>query len=102
MTISLDHRGFRARTAVIAARTADLAQRRDRISTSVDDLLASWRGPAGSAFSDAWLAWRASADDVIATLAATTDALASTHADLTGTDGSIASDHDRIAARLGT
>jgi WXG100 family type VII secretion target len=101
MTISLDHQLFHARTAAIAGRAADLAERRDVITTAVDALLVDWRGAAAGAFSEAWLSWRAAADQVIASLATTADRLAATQADFVATDGAQAIDHGRLAARLG-
>jgi WXG100 family type VII secretion target len=100
MTISLDHQLFHARTGAIAGRAADMADRRDEITTAVDALLVDWQGAAAGAFSEAWLSWRAAVDAVIASLATTADRLAATQADFGSTDGSQAIDHDRLAARL--
>ena len=101
MGISLDHHHFRARRGALADRAAEMAERRDRISAAVDALLVDWQGAAASAFSDAWLGWRASADEVIAALAVAAEDLGATQADFVATDESRATDHGRLAIRLG-
>lgn len=101
MTISLEHHLFSARTRAIAGRAADMADRRDEIATAVDALLVDWQGVAARAFAEAWLAWRASADQVIGSLAVTAGRLATTQADFAATDDLQAIDHDRLTTRLG-
>ena len=100
--LNVDHPTFRAAVADIAAATDRLRSDRDRVARQVDLLLdGGWRGPAATAYAEAWSDWCAGADRVLDGLATMGRLLDAVHGDLTEHDLGAHAGLDRLMARLG-
>lgn len=100
-TLQLDPQAHAAATASLGDRLADLDARRRSAETTVQALLAGWRGDAAAAFREQWEVWSSAATGVVDELGAAVDALTPTASDLVGVDEGrgVASDH--LRGRLG-
>lgn len=92
---------FPAYAATVADRAAAMQDRRHHLGQVVDGLLDDWHGEAAAAFTAAWLEWQQAADSIVTRLAATAEALADHHDDVTGVDGQAAGSSGRLLGRLG-
>jgi WXG100 family type VII secretion target len=103
-TLRLDPAAHAAATATLGDRLSDLDARRRAAESSVEGLLAAWRGDAASAFREQWEVWSRAAGGVLDDLGAAVDALPAAAADVVGADEGrgVASDHlrERLGRRL--
>jgi len=103
-TLRLDPAAHAAATASLGDRLSDLDARRRAAESTVETLLATWRGDAASAFREQWEVWSRAATGVVDDLGAGVDALPTAASDVVGADDrrGVASDHlrGRLGARL--
>lgn len=95
---ALDHAGRR-----IDAIREGLVEQHAALRRQVDDLLdARWRGQAADQFRAAWTQWAAGMSDVLSGLGVESAAIASTRAELAGTDDDRAASARLLDERLGS
>lgn len=99
--LSLDRAAHAAASSSMSARLAELDQRRRAAATTVDALLASWRGDAATHFSSRWQEWDGAATDVVDALSALLSAIDLARRDLEASDARSAGRGDQLAGRLG-
>ncbi len=74
-TITLSPSDHAATTAELRARLEDLDVRRRRADSSIESVLATWRGGAADAFRAQWEEWSAATAGVVEELAVAAQAL---------------------------
>lgn len=100
-TLHLDPARHAAATTSLGDRLAELDARRRTVESTIDDVLASWRGEAATAFRVQWDAWSEAAARVVDELDATIDALTGARGDLLGADDRCGTSGDQLMVRLG-
>lgn len=99
--LSLDRAAHAAASSSMSVRLAELDQRRRAAATTVDALLASWRGDAATHFSSRWHEWDGAATDVVDALSALLSAIDLARRDLEASDAGSAGRGDQLVGRLG-
>ena len=99
-SIALDSAAHAAASSDLAARLADLDERRRAAELAVDVLLSSWRGDAGSHFASQWQEWDAGARDVIDALSALLGAIDLARSEIDDADTPGAQRAGRLSDRL--
>ena len=99
-TVTLGPTAHTASTAELRARLADLDVRRRRADSSIESVLATWRGSAADAFRTRWEEWSAATAGVVVELAEAAQALDLARTDTVAADVSAGVSSDRLTGRL--